>query len=79
VYTKYASGYVFREFLQVSKFSVEKVGSEARPNTIHVRFEETGSVEEAEIYLEPELAIPLARNLLSVAEGYIFESRSEVA
>ena len=47
---------------------------------MYVSFEgEQGSVEKAWIYIDPELAIPLARNLLSVAEGYVSESVSEVA
>ena len=37
------------------------------------------SIKSARIYLEPELAIPLARSLLSVAEGYVSDSKSEVA
>ena len=46
---------------------------------MYVGFEgEQGSVKKAWIYIDPELAIPLARNLLSVAEGYVSESESEV-
>ncbi len=37
------------------------------------------SVKKAWMFLEPKIAIPLARNLLSVTEGYVFESEAEVA
>ena len=82
VYTKYNSGNDFGGGLEVSKFSVKKRGLKTSPNKwkMCVDFEgEQGSVKKAWMYLEPELAIPLARALLSVAEGYVSESVSEVA
>ena len=82
VHTKYPSGNDFGGGLEVSKFSVKKRGVKTSPDKwkMSVDFEgEQGSVKKAWIYIDPELAIPLARNLLSVAEGYISESESEVA
>jgi len=72
VYTKYASSSNdFGGGLQVGKFLVRKAGWKTRPNLVYIGFEGEGSVKKAWMYLEPELAIPLARNLLSVAEGYV--------
>ena len=76
VYTTYHSGSDFGGTLKVSKFSVEKVG---RSKKMVIEFVGGDSIRSARIYLEPELAIPLARSLLSVAEGYVSESKSEVA
>ena len=46
---------------------------------MYVGFEgEQGSVKKAWIYIDPELAIPLVRGLLSVAEGYVDKTESEI-
>ena len=82
VHTKYPSGKNFGGGLEVSKFSVKKRGVKTSPDKwkMSVDFEgEQGSVKRAWIFIDPELAIPLARTLLSVAEGYVSESVSEVA
>ncbi len=82
IYTTYHSGNDFGGSLEVSKFSVKKRGLRTDSNKwkMFVDFEgEQGSIKNARMYLEPELAIPLARSLLSVAEGYVSESVSEVA
>ena len=76
VYTTYHSGGDFGGTLKVSKFSVGKVG---RSKKMVIEFVGGDSIKSARIYLEPELAIPLARSLLSVAEGYVSDSKSEVA
>ena len=83
VRTTYHSGNDFGGGLEVSKFSVKKRGLKTSQDNkwkMSVDFEgEQGSVEKAWIIIDPELAIPLARALLSVAEGYVSESVSEVA
>lgn len=80
VHTTYHTGNDFGGGLEVSKFSVKKRGIKTQDKwKMSVSFEgEQGSVRDARIYIDPELAIPLARTLLNVAEGYISESVSEV-
>ena len=78
VYTTYHSGSDFGGTLKVSKFSVKKVGV-PRSSKIRVEFEGKASIRSARMHLESELAIPLARALLSVAEGYVDKSESEIA
>ena len=77
VYTRYHSGSDYGGTLEVSKFSVQKPRI-PRSNRMCVEFEGEASIKSARMYLEPELAIPLARSLLSVAEGYVSESVAEV-
>jgi len=80
VYTTYSdSSYDFGGTLAVRKFNVRKAGIQASPDTMRVEFGGTGSVKRARMLLEPDIAIPLARNLLSVAEGYVSESITELA
>ena len=82
MYTKYPTDRDHGGRLEVSKFSVKKRGRKTSENKwqMYVSFEgKEITVKKAWIYLDPELAIPLARNLLSVAEGYVSESVSEVA
>jgi len=78
VYTKYSStSNDFGGGLEVSNFRVSKVGKQN--SRLLVEFEGKGSVKRAWMFLEPEIAVPLARNLLSVAEGYLSKAESEVA
>ena len=79
VYTKYNSGNDFGGGLEVSKLKVKKAGWKSRPNLVYVGFEGGGAIQKAWMYLEPKIAIPLARNLLSVTEGYTSESDLEVS
>ncbi len=88
IYTTYDYGNDFGGALEVTKFSVQKRGVKTSENKwkMSVNFESgVGSVsterklKKARILIDPELAIPLARNLLSVAEGYVTQSESEVA
>ena len=70
VHTTYNSGNDFGGGLEVSKFSVKKRGVKRSPNTnkwkMYVVFEgEQGSLKKAWFFIDPELAIPLARSLLS--------------
>jgi len=74
VYTRYRSGNDFGGTLKVSKLSIQK-----RPEGMYVEFEGEGSVKRAWMYLDTDIAIPLARNILSVAEGYVSKLESEVA
>lgn len=61
-------------WFEVSKFLVRKEG-----DRVYFSFEGEGDLDKAYIYLDPKIAIPLARNLLSVAEGYISEIESKPA
>ena len=70
IYTKYHSGSDFGGRLEVSKFSIEKTAMGAKSNRMCVEFEGEGDIKSAVMYLDPKLAIPLARGLLSVTEGY---------
>lgn len=80
VYTKYLSGSDFGGQLKLSKFSVRNTGTQKRAtNRMEVRFEGEGSVKSARMYLDFDVAVPLARTLLGVAEGYISESVTELA
>ena len=80
VYTKYHSSNDFGGGLEVSTLRITRTGTQASPAKLHVEFEgEEGSVKKAWMFLEPQFAITLARSLLSVAEGYISQSESEVA
>ena len=65
--------------LEVSKFCVQKAGLVSVPDRMANTFDGTGYLRQASIYLEPEVAIPLARSLLSVAEGYVSESETAVS
>ena len=79
VYTTYLSGSDFGGRLEVSKFSVRRMGTKGRLDRMQVGFEGKGDIKRAWMYLDSDIAIPLARSLLSVTEGYITESVSEVA
>ncbi len=81
VYTKYdESGHEFGGGLQVSKFSVRNTGTQEKPtNRMEILFEGTGFVRRARMYLDFNIAVPLARNLLSVAEGYISKTEAVIA
>jgi len=70
IYTKYHSGSDFGGRLEVSKFSIQKTKIEAKTNRMCVEFKGEGDIKSALMYLDPKLAIPLARGLLSVTEGY---------
>jgi len=79
VYTRYHSGSDFGGGLEVSKFSVQKTGVGVRSRRMCVKFEGEGDIKSALMYLEPELAIPLARGLLSITEGYASTVELEIA
>ena len=70
IYTRYHSGNDFGGTLKVSKFSIEKIGIEPKSNRMYVELEGEGSIKSARIYLEPKLAVPLARGILSITDGY---------
>ena len=87
MYTTYDYGNDFGGALEVTKFSVKKRGVKTSENKwkMSVNFEGgEGSVsterklKKAWILIDPQLAIPLARTLQSVAEGYVSESVAEV-
>ncbi len=75
----YQSGIVYREVLSVSKVCAKKAGSQAKPNEIAIELKGVNSQARVYISLHPEAAIPLARAMLNVAEGYASKSESEVA
>jgi hypothetical protein len=79
VYTKYDSGNEFGGALDVNKLIVSKFGGKTKPNSIHVRFEGVGSIKNARMTLDLDLAVPLARSFLSIAEGYVSKLESEFA
>ncbi len=79
MYTRYHSGNDFGGVLQVNKFLVQKRGT-PYPDDISIEFEgDQGSVSKAWMIVEPKLAIALARCLLSVAEGYASETKSDIS
>jgi hypothetical protein len=65
--------------MEVSKFTVRKSRIGNVPYSMSVEFEGKGKLNRAIIDLNPKIAVPLARNLLSVAEDYVAESESAVA
>ena len=80
VYTKYLSGNDFGGTLELGKLNVRYTGTrETATNRLEVKFEGEGSVKSAQMYLDFDVAIPLARALLSVAERYVSESVLELA
>ena len=80
LHTKYHSGYDFGGLLSLGKFSVKHTGTQERPtNRMSVTFEGKGSVKSARMHLDFDVAVPLARALLGVAEGYVSESVTELA
>ncbi len=79
VMLRYQSGVEYREGLSVSKVCAQKAGSQAEPNVIAIELKDVNSQARVYISLRPEAAIPLARAMLNVAEGYASKSESEVA
>ena len=73
----YNSGRKFGQYelLKVTKLITERIS----PDELRIEFLEDTSQAKASVRLPVRLAIPLARELLSVAEGYVSESVSEVA
>jgi len=57
--------------LEVNKFWVRRSAS----NKLSILFLGTGYLTKASMSLSPELAIALARDMLSVAEGYVSKSQ----
>ena len=79
VYTKYPSHNDFGGSLDVNKFSIEKLSFSSDSRRIFIEFEgKSGSINSARIYLEPNIAIPLARGILSIAEGHLSKSECTV-
>ena len=78
VMLRYQSGVEYREGLSVSKVCAKKAGSQATPNDLAIELQDVNSQARAYISLTPELAIPLARAMLNVAEGYASKSESDV-
>jgi len=63
--------------LIVSKFQIHRrTGTEQV--TIDIELMGTGYLDAVRIQMSPELAIPLARNILNAAEGYVAEQESVV-
>jgi len=79
VMLKYRSGVEYRESLSVSKVCAKKAGSQATPNELAIELQDVNSKARLYLSLAPESAIPLARAVLNVAEGYASKSESEVA
>ena len=80
VMLRYQSGVEYREGLSVSKVCAQITGSQAHPNElVAIELQDMDSQARVYITLQPEAAIPLARAMLNVAEGYASESESEVA
>ncbi len=76
---RYSSGMKYTESISVSKVCARKAGSQAEPNVLAIELQDVNSQARVYISLRPEAAIPLARAMLNVAEGYASESESEVA
>ncbi len=79
IYTRYHSGSDFGGRLEVSKFRIEKTGIGAKFSKMCVEFEGEGDIKSAILYLEPKLAIPLARGLLSISDGYASTVELEIS
>ena len=78
VMLRYQSGVEYRESLSVSKVCAKKAGSQAEPNVLAIELQDVDSQARVYISFPPELAIPLARAVLNVAEGHASKSESEV-
>ena len=79
VYTTYHSGADYGGRLKVTKFSIGKVGKGIAPERMHIEFEGEGSVKKVSMYLDHDIAIPLARSILTVAEGFVSKLESAIA
>jgi hypothetical protein len=79
IYTKYLSGNDFGGSLTVDKFSMRNTGTAEKPtNRIEIYLEGKGTIKNARMYLDFDIAVPLARTILGITEGYIFRTESTV-
>jgi hypothetical protein len=80
VYTKYISGKDFGGNLTLDKFSVRNTGTPEKPtNRMEIFFEGKGTIKSARMSLDFNVAVPLARTMLGITEGYISKTESIVA
>ena len=75
----YSSGMEYWEPLTVNTLRVMKSGTTPDSEQITIELLADNSPAKGYIKLTPNLAITLARSILSVAEGYISEAVSKVA
>jgi hypothetical protein len=78
IYTTYPSGSDFGGLLRLSKFDVKKDVMNTGSNGMCISFEGKGDVKGARIYLDYEIAVPLAHNMLNIAEGHATTSEYEI-
>ena len=78
IYTTYLSGSDYGGVLQVSKFDIQKVARRKGSNRMCIEFQGNGSVKSARMYLDYEIAVPLAHNMLSIAKGHATTSEYEI-